>query len=90
MKRWEIKRDAFFEAIKALAELEDALNTLDSAFKAAKMSLTPEEFNNSKVEAGQSWSRAALGYRKATRLAEVVANNEDSYSDPIGRRRVVG
>jgi hypothetical protein len=77
-KRWEIKRDAFFEAIKALTELEDAVSILDSRFKAAKMSPspTPEEFNGKVKASHQSWSRASLGYRKATRLAEVVADKE--------------
>ena len=76
-KRWELKRDVLFEATKRLADIEDALVSLDSVLqverKEQKESLAWAESKNERM---MKWSRASTAFDESKLLIAMVCGKE--------------
>jgi hypothetical protein len=77
-KRWEIKRDALFEAIKELGGVEHSMIALYSATLISNKAAEADSRRllHDKTEAIKCWSQAFLGFQRATRLASIVCGQE--------------
>ncbi len=85
-KRWEVKREALFEATKDLGELEDALTNLNSTFKAAKLNaISGADWSTQKAEASKRWTEASNNYHRTNLLVVLVCSKEVEIAfDQIG------
>jgi hypothetical protein len=76
-KRWELKREVLFEATKRIADIEDALLSLDSALKVVvkqqKEGVTSTE---TIYEQSMKWSRASTAFDETKLLVAMVCDKE--------------
>jgi hypothetical protein len=77
-KRWELKRDVLFEAVRRLAIFEDALMHLDSTYQAEKVKRKPDEgeWFHEKAEATTRWSDASTRFEETSLLLGIVCGKE--------------
>jgi hypothetical protein len=77
-KRWEMKRDVLFEAMKSMGAVTDALVGLGTAFdvyRLAKENGGPR-FDQLKLEASTKWSEAAEKFDATILLMSLVGGEE--------------
>lgn len=77
-RRWELKRDAVFEAVKQLGIMEDALMTVHTTFAVASAPIEtdPSRWAEFKSAALDKWSVAMPGFDAAKLLASLVCGKE--------------
>jgi uncharacterized Tic20 family protein len=77
-RKWEVKREALFEAMKELASVQNALTRLDSAYRAASSSDDPNAayWLKAKSESLDVWSKTRVNFDIAKTLALLVCSEE--------------
>lgn len=70
-KHWEIRRDALYEALRALADIEYALTDLDYVFNLSLMFGQPKS-NEEKRASVDGWNQALLNFKRASVMAFVA------------------
>jgi hypothetical protein len=77
-RKWEIKREALFEAMKELAGVDYSLAMLDASFLEGRISVEPNSlhFIMTREQAIELWNRALLNFNRAKVLAFLVCGGE--------------
>jgi hypothetical protein len=77
-RKWDVKREALFEAMKELGGVDYGLTGLDAAFRAARLSGTPNVGQWAKLQedATDEWNAALLSFKRAKNLALIVCGDE--------------
>jgi hypothetical protein len=78
-KRWELKRDAWFDTTKRIAVLRSALLALSSAYKVLNVEANPNKraaFLGKTIEVNEAWFEAARNFDPATLLVALVCGRE--------------
>ena len=76
-KRWELKREVLFEATKRIADIEDALLSIDSVLKLEiREKKEGPAWTESKYENAMKWSKASIAFDETKLLVAMVCNNE--------------
>jgi hypothetical protein len=73
-RRWELKREALFEATKRIAPVKDKLTALYSVYMTEKQSATDDSHERleKKIRVFAEWNDAANGLELATSLVALV------------------
>src|SRR5436309_2834820 len=73
-KRWEIKKEAIIAVVGDLSDLEDALSTVDAAYKSATLSGEDNlpHWQTQKSEAVDAWGRAMTKFKRSRLLASFI------------------
>jgi len=84
-KTWEVKREALFEAMKELANVEYGLSRLVLSFSGTERSIRikAQGFSKEDTEATEIWNEALVNFKKARILALLVGGQElkDAFDD---------
>jgi hypothetical protein len=77
-KRWEVKREAIFEAMKNLATIDDEMMKLNTVFQAARQSGNPLEISwvKQKSEAANVWTQASATFERTKLMVLMVCGKE--------------
>lgn len=77
-KRWEMKRDALFEVVRALGLVNDALTKLQATYQTDKQSLAEggPERPEKQIEVSSAWINAADGLERARLLTDLVCGDQ--------------
>ncbi len=77
-RQWEMKREALFEAVRAIGTMDDALITLNSTYTAAQAAgeANPETWADRKSEALETWKLASSSFDRANRIAFLVCGKD--------------
>lgn len=78
-KRWELKRGVLFEATKRVAEVDDALLSLDSVLQLQRTDHIPDDdlaWATSKSEILRRWSKASTAFDETRLFVGVVCGEE--------------
>jgi hypothetical protein len=77
-KRWEVKREAIFEAMKNLATIDDEMMKLNTVFQAARQSGNPREIPwvKQKSEAANVWTQASATFERTKLMVLMVCGKE--------------
>jgi hypothetical protein len=77
-RKWEVKREALFEAVKQLGSFEYALVQLVQVFGNAKNSTEPDgpASRQQMLDATDVWNSALIDFKKAKLLALLVSGQE--------------
>jgi hypothetical protein len=78
-RRWELKRDATLDAIRSLADLEDAVTNLDTALKQPEGILTEEAqtaIRNLQLDAMQQFGKRCTAYKRAHIVADLAVGGK--------------
>lgn len=74
-RRWELRRDATLDAIRGLADLENAVTNLDSAFTQPEGALTAEARaaqQNRQIDAILQFGKCCSAYKRAHIIADLA------------------
>ena len=74
-KRWELKRDVLFEAAKRVAEVDEALVSLDWTLQ-VEQKLDDPVFIQSVYKKTKKWGDASAGFDEARLLVAIVCHKE--------------
>lgn len=77
-KRWELKREVLFDAMRRLPELEDALLSVDSVLRTENQNRKPgdPEWYEAKAERMERWSKATTAFDETRLFVSVVCGRE--------------
>ena len=73
-RKWEVKREALFEALRELANVEFALANLDLTFVVARSSGQIRAHTTDMRQATETWNTALVNFKKARMLALLVCS----------------
>jgi hypothetical protein len=77
-KRWELRRDLLLDAVKKTGELNDALTSFHAVCMTEKMmqSMGKARSDEKKVEAGETFGKAANDFDRAISLVRLICEDE--------------
>ena len=76
-RKWEVKRDALFEALKDIASMEDCLGTFIATFKGASQAAPGQQtWENKKAEAVDLYNKHDASLARTLILATLVCTDE--------------
>jgi hypothetical protein len=80
-RRWDLKRDATLDAIRGLADLEDSVTNLNTAFTQPEGVLTEEAQiaqRNTRLNAVQQFGKCCSSYKRAHIVADLAVGGDVS------------
>jgi hypothetical protein len=90
-KQWELKREILFDAAKRVAQIENALGNLNSAFKTAEehKSVPGSGWEQLLIDENDKWFKANAAFKEARLFVDVSCGQEmrdafKKYVDLIG------
>ncbi len=76
-RKWEMKRDALFEALKDVGSMEDCLSTYIATFEGARQALPNDStWNERKIEAVELYNKYNVNFARTLILATLVCGED--------------
>src|ERR1017187_7727108 len=89
-RKWDVKREAIFEAVRELASVEYGLAMVDSSFLVERMGVAANlKSLKTTAEALEIWNAANLNFNKARNLALLVCGEDTNKAFEVMTKLVV-